>query len=210
MNGGQVDESEIRGGSGRRPKRKSDDEVSEAASKMLKIDERNCWCHHKRDTICLLGFHSYVFYLQNASKPSRDISELVLICNGNSSSRMFFCYENAHFFSHCFNLFCTKSVMEIQTAMLFFTFLNIFCKCWITNFYHWIEHTVVFTADDCDWFDERCWGYVTISAFTTVCCCSCSALLSLKICKHIGKLFIHKLNRKKKCFDDGHYLPDAN
>merc|ERR1711963_1086540 len=42
MNGGQVDESEIRGGSGRRPKRKSDDEVSEAASKMLKIDERNC------------------------------------------------------------------------------------------------------------------------------------------------------------------------
>ena len=39
MNGGQVDESEIRGGSGRRPKRKSDDEVSEAASKMLKIDD---------------------------------------------------------------------------------------------------------------------------------------------------------------------------
>jgi len=96
MNGGQVDESEIRGGSGRRPKRKSDDEVSEAASKMLKIDERNCWCHHKRDTICLLGFHSYVFYLQNASKPSRDISELVLICIGNS--RMFFFATKMHTF----------------------------------------------------------------------------------------------------------------
>ena len=150
------------------------------------------------------------FLSTKASKLSRDISELVLICNGNSSSRMFFLLRKCTLFSHCFNLFCTKSVMEIQTAMLFFTFLNIFCKCWITNFYHWIEHTVVFTADDCDWFDERCCGYVTISAFTTVCCCSCSALLSLKICKHIGKLFIHKLNIKKKCFDDGHYLPDAN
>ena len=39
MNGGVVNESEIRLGGGRRPKRKSDDEVSEAASKMLKIDE---------------------------------------------------------------------------------------------------------------------------------------------------------------------------
>ena len=45
-----------------------------------------CWCHHKRATICLQGFHSYVFYLKKLAN-SQEIFQSYQCTNCGKSFR---------------------------------------------------------------------------------------------------------------------------